>query len=549
MGMGSGSRLLFIAAVIIAAVIATSVLVALPTPLTDHGAVVRPNDAVNNKFADTNQGIVSFPTSLNTPIYVVGPQTLAQKLINIGINQSLIKPVGLDQLVSLPNNSVVVIDWSLIKPSIISSGPLGRITVNLTSPVIHDLAIAIARNDIIGIYANGSDEGIIEFVLAYSWAVATNHRLIFINGEPSNDYLLAYPIIPVNRHEPVVIVVRWVKPWGLIIGPVYLSQLTTVMVNMMRPTTTATTVSSNVDPVQGEDPCYEGYSVEFSSASSPSSGVYVTDTTTFIWAAPMLYSGWYQYGIPGYSDGNGTYYWDTCLLASNEIFGGAPSSVPINVIGYEAYLESPTMYNNGGLEGYQVGAIDYYTGYQMYKEGEVSTFVGDGGPTQWIPQSIGSTSIPFIGIGISLPAGTSEMISLSQNPGYSTSLPNVPTIILSNITWTFSIGASGSYATFPNAFEDISPASIYLPSLSTESYAAFPVDFENNAVTSWVYCAYYTYQTIWVNAWWVIDVVPSSSSTVDLSITAAYWNLANAPPGSYVSGVSSGIVYTPCTYS
>ncbi|WP_252900256.1 hypothetical protein [Vulcanisaeta sp. JCM 14467] len=37
---------------------------------------------------------------------------------------------------------------------------MSRVTINLTSPVIHDLAGAIARNDIVGIYANGSDEAL-----------------------------------------------------------------------------------------------------------------------------------------------------------------------------------------------------------------------------------------------------------------------------------------------------------------------------------------------------------------------------------------------------
>ena len=378
-------------------------------------------------------------------------------------------------------------------------------------------------------------------MLAYSWALATNHRLIFYE-RPGSDYLLIYPIIPVNIHEPVVVIVRWVKPWGLAIGPVYLSQLPTVIANMMKPTTTITTTAgNNIDPVQSEDPCYEEYSYYYS--SNPPSNVYVTNGTTYIWIAPMFYQGPYYAGIPGYSDGNGSYYWDTCLLASNYIFGIEPPGVPINVIGYETYMEKPTMYDNNGYEGYQVGAIDYYTGYKMYEEGIVNAFVGDGGGFEWVPQpTTGVSSYEII---------SSGTISLSQSPVGITSLPNVPHITVSNITWVFTIGNSGSNAYFPNAFEDVSPATIYIPSLPTESFAAFPIDFENYAVTSQELCSYYayqtiTYQTIWVKAWWVIDVIPSSSSTVNLPSMVTTWTSINTPSNSYVSGVSLEAIYVQC---
>ncbi|WP_256359181.1 hypothetical protein [Vulcanisaeta sp. JCM 14467] len=39
-----------------------------------------------------NQGVVSSPISLNIPIYVVGPTTLTQRLVSVGVNQSLISP-------------------------------------------------------------------------------------------------------------------------------------------------------------------------------------------------------------------------------------------------------------------------------------------------------------------------------------------------------------------------------------------------------------------------------------------------------------------------
>ena len=569
--MVSRSSLLFIIAVVIVAVVVASVLLTLSRPLANHGVVVKPSNAVAGEFSTVNQVVVGLLTSLNVPVYVVGPPTLAQKLV--GVNQSLIRSISLNQLVSLPNNSVVVIDWSLIKPSVVVSDPLGKVTINLTSPVIHYLATAIAKGDIVGVYANGSDEGVVEFVLAYSWAIATNHRLLF-DEKPTNDYLLAYPIIPVNPHEPVIIIAKRVKTEGLVIGPVYLSQLPTVIANMIKPTTTTAT-TSNADPI---DPCYEAYYnydvINHYFNSNPEPGVYVANSFTFLWATPMLTGTEYPTGILGYQDGNGSYLWDTCLLIGNTVayLANNPSGVlyylPTTVVGYEEYQESSTMYNNNGYEGYQVGAIDYYTGDAWYNESYTNALVADPvGATfnsnSWNPPSTSSTSqyeiflglevagqeiVPFIGVSISLP--TSEIISASTNPWDEIELPPGAKVLVPNITWTYNINVGGSNVGFPNAFEDITPAMTIFSSLSTTSVAAFPIDFENYAVTSQVpygSCYYYTDQTIWVNAEWYIVVVPQSSNTVSLTSTSITLIPGNAPFGSYVTGVSSSadVICTP----
>ena len=551
--MGHVSALPLITIVVIIIVVITVVLITLLRLLTSQSTAV-------NEFAAANQGVVGSPISLNIPIYVVGPTTLTQKLVSIGISQSLIRPVSLDELPNLPNGSVVVVDWPLIKPSIVASDPLGNVAINLTSPVIRDLAVAIARNDIVGIYANGSDEGIVEFVLAYSWVIATNHRLLF-DGKPTNDYLLAYPIIPVNPHEPVIIIAKRTKAGGLIIGPVYLNQLTTVIEHMMKPTTT-----SNTDPI---DPCYEAYYnygvINHYFNSNPEPGVYVANSFTFLWATPMLTNTEYPTGILGYQDGNGTYLWDTCLLIGNTVayLANNPSGVlyylPTTVVGYEEYQESSTMYNNGGYEEYQVGAIDYYTSDAWYNESYINALVADPvgatfNPNSWnspLTSSITSYEItlglagliPTFSVSIKLPV--SESISASTNPWNEIELLPGAKVLVPNITWTFNIGATGSDVNFLNAFEDITPAMTVLSSLSTTSTAAFPIDFENYAITKTGLC-YYDHEIIWINAEWYIVIVPQSSSTVSLTQSSLTIIPGNAPSGSYVSGVSSGVHSIEC---
>ncbi|MGC9135902.1 hypothetical protein [Caldivirga sp.] len=332
---------------------------------------------------------------------------------------------------------------------------------------------------------------------------------------------------------------------------------------MMKPVNAPPTINGVIDT---EDPCYAEYQQY---ASSQGTGVYTNGRSTLIWAAPMFY-GISINGIQAYIDGNGTFYWDTCLAVGNSIYnvtypGYAPAYyLQAQVAGYEDYYENSTMYNDGGFEGYQVGALDYYYGYQQYSYGYSSGLIGDMGnanfgSSSWNPPPASSISsytvsfgltfagIPSVSVSITLPAGTSESISGSQNPAASTSILSVSVIQVSNITWTFNIYHSAQ-AGFPNAFEDIAPPGIFLPNFnpSQSYYVVFNVDFENYAVTAHVFCRYLTTETIWADAEWNINVVPQSTTTAN--VTQTYPSIyLQVPYGSpYVSGVSSSLVPTPC---
>ncbi|WP_054856186.1 hypothetical protein, partial [Vulcanisaeta sp. JCM 16161] len=430
-----------------------------------------------------------------------------------------------------PNNSVVIIDWSVVEPSIAISNPSGKVEINLTSPVIRELANAIARGDVIGIYANASDENTIEFVLAYSWARAVNNELVLIGTdfhEKVPDYLIVYPIIPVSNKEPVIFMVRWIRPRGLVIGPIYPNQLTQFVSNIMGQSILVSGMVDSPYPSSSE-PCYSLYEeYEKYSASSPSTGIYVANDTTLIWAAPLLTS----YTVPGidaYSDGNGTFYWDTCLEIGNQIQQASSELywLAMNTVGFVAYGESSTMYNNGGLEDSQIGAIDYYSGYSPSS----TTYVADPGWANfgngWLPKPTGGISGYSIGVGlgtgisvsvsISMPVGT-ESIGGSYGP--STQVDYGYTQTLGNITWTFNIGQSADNAGFANVFEDNTPAMLSIVNFnpSQQYVATFNVDFENNAITAQYPCAYKVYQTIWAQTTWEVIVTPQSSSTASINV-------------------------------
>ena len=495
------------------------------------------------------------PVSVNVPVYVIG-SALVRVLVGLGFNASLIRLINVSGLLVLPNGSVVIIDWSVIKPNLIINNSGGKITVNLTSPIIHDLAKAIAKDDVIGIYANGSNENTIEFILAYSWTLASGNRLrIMVLNQYIQDYLIAYPVIPVDIHKPMVFLVGRTRFREFIIQ-VYLNQLPQLISNIADPTMSLSMVNGIIDAA---DPCFIEYG-NFEGVSSPIPGIYVSSNSILIWTAPMFYSSPYSTnGIPAYSDGNGTYYWDTCLVAGNTAYPIQSSSwywLPINVLGYEDYLEKSTMYNNNGFIISQLGAINYYYSYEQYKAGLTNALVGDlnGGGfsiNSWNPlpmSSVNNYGI-FLGTGIEgFPLitdvfGISKAISISGslNPSMFINIPGAM-VQVPNVMWTFNIDQSGDGVGFPNAFEDITPAGVFI-SNSSFNVAVLNINFKNTVVTTLYPCAYETIQIIWVQITWSIIVITRSSTTISLPTLPIS---ANTPPNTYVSKVTSYTVPILC---
>ncbi|WP_243676473.1 hypothetical protein [Vulcanisaeta distributa] len=115
--MGFRSRLLVMA---LSVVVALALAFALALHIVNKpGGVKTTNPVGQASLATVNEPT---PVSINTPIYVVGSSMLVQRLTSVGINQSLIKPITINELPSLPNNSLVIIDWSVIGPGLIING-------------------------------------------------------------------------------------------------------------------------------------------------------------------------------------------------------------------------------------------------------------------------------------------------------------------------------------------------------------------------------------------------------------------------------------------
>ena len=118
---------------------------------------------------------------LGPTIYVVGPQSLVQRLVGVGLPQSKIVPTSLGQLPNLPNNSVIVIDWSVIKPYV-AYGTVGEnITLNLTSPAVGLLANLFAKGDLVLINVSRSEAPVAELLLSYAMAKGAN--VVFLRNK------------------------------------------------------------------------------------------------------------------------------------------------------------------------------------------------------------------------------------------------------------------------------------------------------------------------------------------------------------------------------
>ncbi|WP_292319393.1 hypothetical protein [Caldisphaera sp.] len=506
------------------------------------------------------------------PVYVVGSQQLLKSINNAFSSVGLSPPVmsiSIQQLQQTPNDSIIIVDWNYVNSSIVKSDPSNIIILNLSSFTVNELSMLIRRGDLVTIFANATYSKVAEFLLGYAWAKASN-EVAMIDFPDSNPYFFSIPLVPLNSQEAVLFVAKWVRPGGFIIGPVYLSQFPEFYINLLLGLGQQGNAGiSGNDPL---DPCYAAYE-NFTSGNSPTATA-TKENYTFFWAAPEFGSTFPQYGIPGYSDGNGTFYWDTCIEVPHGIYTSlsVSSMVINNVIGYESYLESPTMYNNNGREERQTSAIDYYYGYQMYEKGNNNAFIIEPGGnlygTSWFPAptseisgysisiALGS-SLPTVNVGITVPIG-SEYIGGSANPMKTINVGGTM-VYIDNITWVFNFeGSSVSGKAFSNEFLDNTPPTIILPNFSPTSYSiknysvTFNVDFSNYALTCYIPRArttpLFTYESIWTNVNWYLVIVPQSSSLANFTgVTGLF--LSSQWPNSYVSGVSSGSNYPDWNYS
>jgi hypothetical protein len=547
--MWSGSRLAVVVSLIAAAVLIATIASVLPLThvVNKPGTRTRPNLNTPTPIG------LPVNVSLNVPVYVVGPQTLVQKLVGVGVPQSLIRPVSLGQLPSLPNNSIVVVDWSVIKPYV-AYGTIGKnITLNLTSPVVGLLEGLFARGDLVLVNVSRSEAPVAELLLSYTMAKGANVTFYGLNGE--RFYLVPMPEMPVNSNYTLVGVTTIRTPYGVavLVGPVSPKGLPNLFRNWLwlievdKGEIKLPITNQNLS-YQNWDPCYAIY---WNSNWQGSSGVYTSGNFIFLWGMNALESQGAgispALGVDAVEDNYGdTFYYDSCILMLNSLTSIRPAFIDAELLGDVAYryTYSGEFYLGLGQLHYLIGGFDMYKSheatinYPSFYNAYVADSYGSYVPTP--ASSVGSFSISFtlypLGISITYTLPHSwwggVIIDVSKTPYY----VNEAGEYAYNLTWTFDYTEVTSTNAMPNNGAVINGFSggataIWLKNYSPGNAYWFYLPFNAEVKTlCW---------SAWANTAWVVGFVPSSSNAI--SISTAYLGCSpqqpsNAPSGSWISG-------------
>jgi hypothetical protein len=542
------SKLVFAISLVVAVVlVAVMVSVLLLTHITNKPSTPAPiGSSISIYFGPT--------------IYVVGPQSLIQRLVSVGIPQSKIAPTSLGQLPNLPNNSVVMIDWSVIKPYVAYGTVGGNITLNLTSPAVGLLANLFAKGDLVLVNVSRSEAPVAELLLSYAMAKGANVTFYGTNG--ARQYFVPMLEMPVNSNYTLVGATAIRTPYGVavLVGPVNLEGLPNLFWYWLWSIRVAKgdKPSTNQDPgdgFQNVGPCYVTYWY-FLGWLQSWYGVHPSGNFIFLWDLQSLENqvaigiSAYDYGIAAVQDNYGdTFYYDSCILMYNFIANPSPPYTPAKLMGDVAYY----LTNNGSGGWVGPGTLWYLIGgFDMYKSHEATinypylynAYVADAQnvyePT---PTSFpaGSFSIGFTlppsstSITYTPPSSGGVLIGVSTTPYYK----NEINYYAYNLTWTFNYAflflaarASGAYI---DGFR-VGPGGgavillkNYSPGRTYWLYLPFNAEVETSCWKAWA------------NTAWVVGFVAPSSNTV--SINTVYLGhppqQPNVPSGTWISGYTN----------
>jgi hypothetical protein len=449
------------------------------------------------------------------PIYVVGPQSLIQELINASIPQSAIRLANVPNLSLIPPGSVVVIDWGYLlsyfnnNASLVidSLKPLLKgedfVIIAVPSPgkapeAFNALAIAWAR-------AYGS-----KFTMSpaigglYVAAFGDGHHLIFTAG-----YNTTIPGF-IKFYESVR------EAWAEALKD---SKASFGIYNFQSSSGTSTG-----DPCIAYETQYSSYGVTFDFQPN--------------------YGG---QNLLAYSDGNGSFYYDTCVFIYNQpvISAGSPPSYGISPAVWLAYIPSSTMINNYGSIQYFIGTIDHESGWNDYQHGyDPYLRVPINSYTSFVsgvsPQSTSNYQSSF-SVTFSVGPDTykySESLASVQITQENTGKPYPDEV---NNTWYFSFsGPQNANQEYQVAYTEqqaawVLPQGLYEPQNAT-LYEEFGVKLLTARLVKFqfLFICYveYEYKFVWTDFAWVLHYSPKSG-------ISASGLIINQQSPYYVSGITT----------
>ena len=477
--------------------ISATLIIALVPILTIHAI----NETTTNTTTrQPQQASINASFSNGVTIYVVGPQTLIQELINANIPQSTIRLTNVPNLPLIPPGSVVVIDWNYLL----------NYFSNNASLIIDSLESLFRDEDLIVIAVSNPNEPLAaSSALAIAWARAygskftmspvigglyvaafgNNHSLIF-TASYSAKGIIGF----VNEYESIK------ETWAEAAQETEANLNLGIYEDQLSPGTNML------------DPCF---------GSGLQNGTY-----ELAFEYVPMYDG---IDLLAYSDGNGSFLYDTCIfIHKNLINASGVLEYTINPAVWFAYIPSNAIIRDGGRIQYFIGTfdhergwIDYVYHYDKYLGIPINSY------TEYIPPSASPSST----------YGEASSVHVIQE---NTGGINNSNYALVNNTWYFYLsGPEMANQQYSVAYEEA--AAWVLPQGNETSQTA--VLFEEFGVKlltarlvkfQFLFICYveYEYKFVWTDFAWVLHYSPKSG-------ISASGLIINQQSPYYVSGITT----------
>ena len=315
--------------------ISATLIIALVPILTIHAIN---ETSTNTTTGQPQQASINASFSSGVTIYVVGPQTLIQELIDASIPQSAIRLANVPNLSLIPPGSVVVIDWNYLL----------NYFSNNASLIIDSLESLFRGEDLIVIAVSNPNESLAaSSALAIAWARAycskfamspaigglyvaafgNNHSLIF-TASYSAKGIIGF----VNEYESIK------EAWAEAAQETEANLNLGIYEDQLSPGTNML------------DPCF---------GSGLQNGTY-----ELAFEYVPMYDG---IDLLAYSDGNGSFLYDTCIfIHKNLINASGVLDYAINPAVWFVYIPSNAIIRDGGRIQYFIGTFDHESGWIDY---------------------------------------------------------------------------------------------------------------------------------------------------------------------------------------
>ncbi|WP_291999051.1 hypothetical protein [Caldivirga sp.] len=282
-----------------------------------------------------NESVKGQSLALPTVTYIIGPGWFIRSIINISSSPALVKAINISQLSSLPNESIIIIDWDYV------SG----VTQLTPSQLAELLETPIGHGDLVILYTNHPRiVPLLEDVASVAW------------GKHFRSHIIGYPVMHVNG--PAYIIAFGGRNY-LVVSPIQVRMGYVLTINglieewVKANSTTPLTQGSPSDPTYvNQDPC------------SVARG-YLSSNNWLIATGQQSYTD---------SETNNQYAFDYCILGAN-YYQGEGNTISVNYLGFSNYYVSGSnpYANSGSFQYYNVGinmttgyTIDVLNGYNSY---------------------------------------------------------------------------------------------------------------------------------------------------------------------------------------